>query len=298
MAINSKLDISPEAYNQIGKNAFDSRINQIMNTSSNVSTQVGEGYIENVPEGQRENFRTRLEEIKNLPVDQQKDATRQLLRDFRVEAQDFETNWDKARANLNKEFDKMFEDIGRAGTRPEQRQDFDRLKELSQKKIDGTITPEETIELNEKREQCAKHRKEYLFSSSKRDLPENTKENEREYNRQKEEFKKDINTFTNAKNERLCYRITVEEVKQRLIDATGQQIFEDYEVNGQRIFQNMKLNDFDRIDRVLTPLGSRGNDILRASLAVANDPNFQGNPNSPNDIMSIAEAMNLEDVNN
>ena len=147
------------------------------------------------------------------------------------------------------------------------------------------ITQEETIILAEQLRKCIKHRKEYFFNSSKCEIITDS---------QKIQFKEDIKTFSNGQNERLCYRIHVDEVKIKLVECTGVHQFDDlkdYQVCGVSIFAHMKTADFDRLKRVLNEYKSSGSGLLKAAINLANDFEFSCMIKSTDDIVSIAEAI-------
>jgi hypothetical protein len=190
----------------------------------------------------------------------------------------------------NEEVDKLISDLAK-DIQAEQPSKFNKLlliKQLTLKQVNGIITYEEIEELKTKLEQCSKHQKEYFLRSSN--------DTQLLYDQSRENFKKQLDTFTNARVEHLFYRINTEEVKKRLIEATGQPNFQDYEVRGQKVFSNMKIIDYDQIDSVLNSMGQRADDILKASIKIANDSSFSVKASSLNHIMFIVEILSYEEV--
>jgi hypothetical protein len=109
-------------------------------------------------------------------------------------------------------------------------------------------------------------------------------------------FKNGIKTFTNGQNERLCYFIDVDQVKSNLQHIYEQPNVEDITVNGKKIFSNMKISEYDRLNRVLNDYGPNGKDLVTAATKLANDPDFNGKVNTPHDIASITEAISTNMV--
>lgn len=72
----------------------------------------------------------------------------------------------------------------------------------------------------------------------------------------------------------------------------------DLKVQEKTIFSNMKIADYDRIRRAgdYGLGGSISPDTMQAAIKVANDPNFKGVVNKPNDIVSIAEMLHKKCV--
>ncbi len=97
-------------------------------------------------------------------------------------------------------------------------------------------------------------------------------------------YKTGIHTFTNGQNERLCYRIDVDQVKNNLQHIYEQPNVEDITVNGKKIYSNMKIGEYDRLNRVLKDYGSNGKDLVTAATKLANDPAFAGKVNTAHDI--------------
>jgi hypothetical protein len=109
-------------------------------------------------------------------------------------------------------------------------------------------------------------------------------------------FKDKIDTFTNGRNERLCYRYSVEEVKQNLRQLTGIDNFENFEVRGTRVFEDMKLSGYDRLNRVMKTYGKTNEDLFKTAIRMANDPLLRADIKNASDLVSIAEYINRETV--
>ena len=309
IAINDKIDISPESYNSIGKSVFDQKLNQLIKCTD-MANSVGEDFLPDVPEDRRDEFKRRLEEASKLPQDQQKSETKKIIDEFSTGSQEetrnkrqqqefnkarddkFNKNWKKAEKSFNDQFKEMIKTFDE-GINSEH-EDYNDLVDLSKKKIDGTITGPEQQKLDNIVKEGSKLRKEHFFESSKGDL--NTEDAQAVAG-----FKDKIKTFTNGKYERLCYRIHVDEVKQKLINIAGVQSFEDlknFDVNNTKVFANMKISDFDYLNRVMNEVGdtNRSNDLFKASIQIANDNNFIGNAKTPNDLAAIVECIQKEPV--
>lgn len=204
---------------------------------------------------------------------QQKQPTAQQTQQYNTQKTDFqekERQFLQQKANLQ-----------------QQQNDFDEMEKLGKMKLHGTITPEDEQRLNQYVDKCSRHRKEYFFQTSAdyRGQP-NTPQN-------LEAFKDDITTFTNAKNERLCYRIDVDAVKSKLQNFYGPD-FQQKDFNGQKIFADMKTSGYDRLNRVLKEYKENGKNLFTAAEKLANDQEFHGKVQSSNDVVAITEAINTK----
>lgn len=280
MVFNGNIEISPKMYNQIGTTFFSEKLDQMS------KTHPGDIIEETVPEGKKAEFKKGMEEVKKLPPEQQQEATKKLIGELRgspfseSESRKFDAIYEQVKSEIKSSIDKLVEDF-REGTTPDQQKDFDRLKELNQKQFDGTLTPDERQQLDEQMAKCARHRKEYFMNSAK--ASDNLLEND------PEKFREQVRTFTNAQNEGLCYRIDIEDAKKKLIEATGRTDFENATVKGEKIFANMKTSDYDRFNRATnTPEKAK---LLEAAIEMANDKDFNGKLNSPNEIIALTEAL-------
>ncbi len=355
LVVNHNIELSPLAYNEIGKQMFNDRLNQISN--ADLANNVGVDFSEEIPVDKREKFRTELDEIKKLPYAKRKAATQELINEFsggddtkiKDLNQKFNEKWDKAQKELNGSLNKLITDFSQDVTDEAKEKDFHKLRELAIKRIEGTITLDERNEL-EKAAACSRHRKEYFFESSKcddlntdlankiganflKDIPEDEREKfltkldeiknlpydqrkvktmklindfsgsdqtekfNEQWNGAKQKldnFKKGIDTFTNGRCERLCFRINVDEMKQKLLNITQQQELKSFTVKNNTIFSNMKTSDYDRLNRVYNESGKAADDLFKASLSLANDSDFGGEVKTPNDIASIVEAIKSE----
>ena len=288
--INDKIDISPLAYNEIGSASFNEKINEIANYS-NIPEKVGEELEIEIPEEKRTEYKNRLDAIKNngdLTPEQKKAATKNLVNEMAGKdlTDRFDKTWNTCQKKLDDTIEHMFnpeKGLNQGIEDPVQKQDFARLKELTIKKVNGTITEGEQLELDNKNKECARHRKEYLFRSTTAQT--NTPE-------EKRAFKESISSFTGAKYERLCFRINVEEVKARIESIRGTDNL------GGDIFNNMKTSDYDRLNRVLQECGSpdKQDKMLKAALTLAKEDAFRNDVKKPTDIASMIEAIKLEDV--
>jgi hypothetical protein len=295
LTINNNIDISPLAYNMIGVAAFENSINQLkLICMPNI---VHKSFGAYVPKDRQKEFLERLKQAKQLPVANQKEEVKKIIKEFSTDDLDekkFDKLWEKAEVQRNRKIEKVFKDFseGNNSENHTNKADFEELKSLYKKKLSGeSLTQEEQLRLDEQRKKCTRHRKGYFFESSQGN-PQTSDENK--------EFKKLIDTFTNGRNERLCYRINVEEVKQQLVEmtaVTNAKQLKEVEVNGKKIFANMKTRDYDRLNRVLANKNNK-KDLFKAALQVANDENFKGLDlvKSPNDVASIIEAIACETV--
>lgn len=281
MVFNGNIQMSPLMYNQIGTTFFSEKIDQISKLNP------GETFEGEVPEGKRAEFKKGMEDVKKLPPEEQKEATKKLIGELRGgelnerESQEFDAKYEKAKSDIKSSIDTLVEEFGE-GTTPEQKADFDKLKELNQKRADGvTLSPDEQRQLDEQMAKCARHRKEYFMSSSKAgDLSDST---------EREKFRERVKTFTSAQNEGLCYRIDVEDAKKKLMEATGRTDFNNATVGGKNIFANMTTSDYDRLNRATnTPEKAK---LLEAAIEMANDKEFKGKITSPSDIAALAETL-------
>lgn len=450
LTINDKIDqLSPQAYNEIGRAAFQGKVNQLENSKESITEKnISKQFRQSVPAAQREEFDRRLQEMENLPLDQRKQATRQLLAEINgagnLNNEAFERKWAQVEAGYNGDIDKQVKkaltELRAGGTQPEpeedptrvatlerretdgiitederkelnKRRDFTRVKQLEIKKLNGTITDTEQQERDQRLHRYYQDRKEHFFQSSanhrtdanydqtmdsleknvaggsnleewkkiNRDLEQAhndqtitdakyqaekqrvedgmAKANRfREYRdradeymkaenlngtgaqlqerfvadcqtalteaenagdpvaiagaREKLEMAREINTpgnagvidsnrafkdsiesFTSAKNERLCYRIQVDEVKSTLQHIYEQPNIEDISINGKRIFANMEIGGYDRLCRVFDTYGSSTNQIMNAATTVAQDPAISPLVNSVHDVASLTEAV-------
>lgn len=108
---------------------------------------------------------------------------------------------------------------------------------------------------------------------------------------QNKAFRDDIRSFTNGQNERLCYRIDVEQVKFNLQQIYEQPDLTAITVSGQHIYANMNVGQYDRLNRVLQQYGDNAKSMMLAATNVAEDPAFAGKVTSPSDMASITEAL-------
>uniref|UniRef100_A0AC35FYC6 DUF4781 domain-containing protein n=1 Tax=Panagrolaimus sp. PS1159 TaxID=55785 RepID=A0AC35FYC6_9BILA len=117
---------------------------------------------------------------------------------------------------------------------------------------------------------------------------------QREIINEVQKYSKDITTFNNGQSERLCYRIDVEKVKYNLQEIYGRSDYENVTINGKKLFENMSLGDYDRLNRVLNVYERQNynkTDLMNAASAIAQDQQFQGLVQSPRDLACITEAM-------
>jgi Skp family chaperone for outer membrane proteins len=300
LAINNMIDIAPEAYNDIGKAVFTEKLNLIGKARDGfLHEKVMEEFDKYISPEKREEFEAKLKSIENLPREKQEEAMKKLVKDFATTGsptqKQLNDSWKTVETACEQKFNKNVEDMignlkegstGDAARDKIKEDDFKELNELAKKQLHGTITPEEQEKLKKQLEKCSSHRKEYFFKSSA------DHRNDANTTANNEAFKKDINTFTNGQNERLCYRINVEDVKIKLRDIYGVPNHEDITINGQKPFANMKLGDYDRLNRVLKDYGPRGKKLVTAATNIANDPNFIGKVKTPHDMASVTEAIN------
>ncbi|CAM4827068.1 unnamed protein product [Rotaria magnacalcarata] len=294
LTVNNMIDISPLSYNDIGKAVFIEKFNQISKSeSAALHSSFMDEFDQYIPDENKENFESRLENIKTLPVEQQRETMRNLVNELTAGGgppqEAFDASWNRAqtayRDNLDQQVNEMIGHLQQGSTGPGQEDDFTQLGDLARRQMHGVATPEEQKELQQQLDKCTNHRKEYFFKSSAihRDDANNPENNAA--------LRVDIKTFTNAKNERLCYRINVEDVKQTLRNTFQVLNHEDIIVHDKRIFDNMKTGDYDRLNRVLTEYTTRGPNLLSAAIHLGNDPAFVGQVNTPHDIASITEAL-------
>ena len=105
------------------------------------------------------------------------------------------------------------------------------------------------------------------------------------------EFRQDITSFTNGQNERLCYRIDVEQVKSNLQHIYERPNLGDISVSGKKLFANMNIGEYDRLNRVLKQYGPNAKDMMIAATNVANDSKFLGKVTTPQDMAAVTEAI-------
>jgi hypothetical protein len=199
MAINHNIDISPLAYNEIGSSVFYDKFNELKKISD-LHKRVGENFASNVPAERQEEFKNALNELNDLPQEQRREATANLLREYApnnpISEEDFNKAWTQAETDVSKGLNKVINDLAQGSAmndkkgqidnsiqkleeiNPDQMneeqkkqldalKDFKELKDLSEKKLNGTINSQEEVKLIEQVEKCSRHRKEYFFSSSK-----------------------------------------------------------------------------------------------------------------------------------
>ena len=119
-----------------------------------------------------------------------------------------------------------------------------------------------------------------------------------------------IQAFTDVRNESLCYRINIKDVKEKLVDFASEanpsvQSFTDLEnmsINGKKIFKGMRTQDFDRLNRVFSTCSdAQCRELFEDALKIEQDKRFHGNEsnnaiNTPNDFVSIIELIYNEKV--
>ena len=323
--VDNNIDIAPEAYNQIGTSVVKDRLVQIERyKEAAFEKSMAKELSEGIPTERRDAFNERMKTVMELPSEERKEAMRQVIREFRgeqaVQGDQFDRKWtrveENAQADVRKQVNKMVNNMeakfqddrerqaferrireyeqreANNTITPEERQelqrrrDFEELKNLSQRKVDGTILPEEEERLKNQIEKCARHRKEHFFQSS-------ADHREGQPNRTDDAtFKRDIRTFTNGQNERLCYRIDIEHVKTELTAIYGAANVNDINVRGQHIFNNMKIGEYDRLNRVMNEYGENSRHLLQGATNIANDQNLNGQVTTPYDFASVTEAIN------
>ncbi|CAF1263281.1 unnamed protein product [Didymodactylos carnosus] len=293
LAINDKIDIAPEAYNDIGKAVFTEKLNQIGKARDGfLHDKVMKEFDKYISRDTREEFEAELKKIENLPREKQEEAVKKLVSRFGTAGgptqEQFNDSWKTVKTACEEKFNENVKNMignlkkgstGDAARDTIKEDDFKELEELAKKQLHGTITPEEQEKLQKQLERCSSHRKEYFFKSSA----------DYRNDANNEAFKRDINTFTNAQNERLCYRINIEDVKLKLRDIYGVPNHEDITVNDQKPFTNMKIGDYDRLSRVLKDYGERGTLLFTAAEKIGNDPNFIGKVKTPYDMTSVTK---------
>lgn len=106
-------------------------------------------------------------------------------------------------------------------------------------------------------------------------------------------FQNDIVSFTNGQNERLCYRIDVEQGKSQLQHIYQRPNVEDITVNGEKIFANMKISDYNSLNRVLKECGVYGQQMILIATKMIEDNEFLGKIPKPtsHDMTAIIEAI-------
>ena len=299
IVVNNAIDIASEAYNEIGKVVFQDRLTQITRyQKSALHESLRQEFGQYIPSERKEDFETRLKDIESYSSNERRTEMRNLVEEFNgnasVTGEAFDTSWNKVegalQSNIDKQITKMINNLQQGSTGVEQKKDFDDLKKLATKKINSGITAEEKQQLEQLADKCSQHRKQHFFQSSA------DHRNDADTLENRTAFKNDIKTFTNGQNERLCYRIDVNEVKSKLQTIFQQPNIEDVTINGQRIFSNMKIGDYDRLNRVFKTYGSNAENLMRAAKNIANDPNFAGQVNTPHDMVSITEAINTNMV--
>ena len=109
------------------------------------------------------------------------------------------------------------------------------------------------------------------------------------------EFKQGVLTFSSAQNERLCFNMDADRVRSNLQHIYGQPNVEDISINGKTIFSNMKISDYDRLNRVFNDYGSDANQLMNAATKLAEDHQFLGQVHlkTPHDMASITEALDI-----
>lgn len=433
LSINDKITIAPEAYSQIGKSVFNDKIQQISEyQKSDFTKQLTKQFNSSVPADRREEFQNRLKEVQNLPEDQQRAEVRRIVNELRGNGpalgdQQFENSWNtaatKCQQDVNTEITNLVNNL-KEGTGENAQEDFNRLKNLAVRKLEGTITDNEQKQLQEQVDKCSRHRKENFFQTTanhrsdlnydqamdnvekefsggktleqwkvqQQELERNHRNgdvDEQNYRQQRREiengienakdfrdfrdkadrlihdekqnftgnqlkeryvnqcqqsvnnlrgsedqnaiaeanrklamanrinnglnsefidtnksFKTEVKTFTSSQNERLCYNIDVDQVKHNLRQIYEQPNIEDIKFSEtidnvtreKRIFNDMKIGDYDRLYRVFTTYGETTKDIVTAASKVAHEPAFAKFVQTPNDIASIAEGIKKEIV--
>jgi hypothetical protein len=292
IAVNGNIDMSPLNYNEMFKSAFNIQMDTLAKT--NIVDDVAKDFIKDVPESKQAMFEESLKEIAKLPYEKQAEATINLLKDSIDDPTDilldFNTKLKNAEETLNGTISEMLNESQLGQGQSANRSDFNELEQLAKKKVYNTITEEETSKLQEYLEKCAKHRKEYFLNSSKFNETD-----------QRKNIDAAIKSFTNGRNERLCYRINVKDVKDKLVSFINDPKFQnfealaDLEIGGTKIFNGMKTGQFDRLNRVFNELGKKQGLYFKAAVNIANEPSFAGLVKSPADIASLTQLIHNAD---
>ena len=286
IVVNNAIDIASEAYNEIGKVVFQDRLEQITRYRKSALHEIlMQEFDQYIPPDEVKDFEKRLKDIESYSPDVRENEMRKLVEEFNgnasVTGEAFDVSWNKDerafRTDMDKQINKMINNLQQGSTGAEQNRDFDDLKKLATKQIKNTIRPEEKQELEQLADKCSRHRKQNFFRSSA-------------------DHRTGITTFTNGQNERLCYHIDVNEVKSKLQTIFQQPNMEDVTINGQKIFSNMKIGDYARLNRVFKTYKENGENLMKAAEKIANDRDFAGRVNTPHDMVSITEAINTNMV--
>ncbi|KAE9548611.1 hypothetical protein FO519_008177 [Halicephalobus sp. NKZ332] len=294
----SAITIDPKAYNMIGN--YEGRLQMLKNTSSAAEAkELRSRYEKLVAKEQRTDFRRELDEAAKLPENERFKKFGEVLKNFtEAEPSNNEIKEVMQKGVTDAVNKQIMKEMGAgAPSDSEQGNKFKQLAELTTKQVMGeNLSQDEKNKLDELKPSCEKHRKEYFFKTSAdhasdQSTPENIGR-----------FREKIDTFTNARNERLCYVIDMKDVDQRLKDTFGVQDLKDFKINGQPIFDKMNIGQYDRLNRVFKQYGNDTNDLLQTARTLAEDDAFKNkfNISSPQDIACLTEAATVfvKDKNN
>ncbi|CAF4413521.1 unnamed protein product, partial [Adineta steineri] len=123
LAINDKIDIAREAYNDIDKAVFAEKLNQIGKARDGfLQEKVMKEFGKDISPDNIENFQTELINIKNLPGEQQEQAIRNLVRNFGGPTQEqFDNSWrtveEACEEKFNQNVQKITENLKEGSTR-------------------------------------------------------------------------------------------------------------------------------------------------------------------------------------
>jgi hypothetical protein len=301
-----------------------------------------EKQFDKIQNEKKEALKTSLARIENLPLEEQKEALKELFPNMTRE--EFEKSWKDAkneelRSNNNAFKDKLFQKFNKneevlkklkksmpdiSKLSPHQQKDAlknlipnmptDEFEALWNTAINDQPKNNKNTAFGEKLIDKSLANNKEAVKNSLRDIsnlpldqqrnafrhlaPEMSDEkfDESWKNTIDEQFKDNIKTFTNARNERLCYRINVERVQNFYKTFFNNH---PYHHCAKSLLNkaNMKLGDYDRLNRVLDDYESKGIDtekITSAAFKIAEDPRFEKNFKSPKDIASITEFINTE----
>uniref|UniRef100_A0AC34F042 DUF4781 domain-containing protein n=1 Tax=Panagrolaimus sp. ES5 TaxID=591445 RepID=A0AC34F042_9BILA len=102
---------------------------------------------------------------------------------------------------------------------------------------------------------------------------------------------KDMDTFTNSRNERFCTHQQTDFVKSDIENLFGVPNYCDAQVNGQFIFKDLDINASDRMYRKLNELGGFKSRIVQVAQKLTDDPNFKMKADSPREFCNVLEAI-------
>uniref|UniRef100_A0A914Y6M5 DUF4781 domain-containing protein n=1 Tax=Panagrolaimus superbus TaxID=310955 RepID=A0A914Y6M5_9BILA len=161
--IDHEIDLHPKAYNAIGKDVINSKINVIEQTTK-AALKKSLKSVAGIDLTENSEVDTLLEKIVNGPIEHREEAVKSLLQKYNID----QKSWDNAMNTFNKTLD---DEVTRLITNMKsgasgEEQNLGRLKELGLKQIKGELSMDEKKEMNGVIEKCSFNRKNQFFETT------------------------------------------------------------------------------------------------------------------------------------